>query len=219
MSAEIVTIYIDAEKINSKKAVLSATYAAMNDEISQINIIFTGKIIRKGPINKEMKILYKSIAEYYDISFTHDDNIPKFEFYPVPRLAIIAYDSLGGCFVSTNAAVNLTKDDASIYYIDRKLKAHYLSPNLKSFFEMVIFYPSWKKDMGLSSSVPSVPIQKQQLLYLILKLDNTKFKLHKKRKNIDNIVIYPSFDDAKKEINFYDMEETQNLIYQDQSFP
>lgn len=198
---KITKIYINAEHGNTMNFSDGPTafFVANNNEKQQ-DIIYAGKFVLPMPISDRAEI--SLFSDEYDVCFIFDDNIPNLQFYPVPQLFIFAIDSFGGCFASTNIEMNIEKT-APIYYIEKNFKAHYLSPSLKKFLELVVFNPLWKKELNLPGKI-NLNISKQRQEYLISKLNlqnsDTILDLNKPTTSIK---IYSSFDEAKKEIQFF----------------
>ncbi len=68
-----------------------------------------------------------------------EGNIPKLDFYPVPKLTLFAHDGEGGYF--THAGKGL---DSPIYYISKELECWALAGDFRTFVQTVVFEPDWK---------------------------------------------------------------------------
>jgi len=210
MDREIAKVYIDIEQPRFQNGAGAFGIIVTNDGLQQ-DVIYTGKSVLSMPVSNKIETSYQILADEYNVCFIFDDNIPKLQFYPVPQLLIFAIDSLGGCFVSTNTAMDIKEEDAPIYYIDNNLRVFYLSSNLLRFLEIVVFCPMWKEKLGLTCDSMLFAKQGQEHLIRTLNLQNNNVAFGLNEENTDNIVIYPTFDEAKKEIPFYDVE---NIITQ-----
>lgn len=198
-------IYIDTEQQLSNNG--ATGFFLLNKDGIRPEIINAGKYVLSMP-KSDKALSYQILTNEYDVNFIFDDNIPILNFYPVPQLLIFATDSFGGCFVSTNVTADIAQKKAPIFYLDQDFKVYYLSPNLKSFLELVIFNPLWKKQLNMPIN-EKLHFSKSGQEYLI-----NKFNLRNKNAVIDldkakteSICIYSSLDDAKKEMQFFDIDE------------
>lgn len=199
-------IYIDIEQILLKDGAFGVAIIGENSKSKEI--IYTGKILSSMPISeKAEERAYKILDDDYDICFIFDDNIPNIDFYPVPKLEIFAFDSYNGFFCSANDS---SEEDAQIYYIDKSLNIYYLASNIHEFIRLCIYNPEWKNKLFKHDLIKEKADENKQYIIDKLKLSDISYK---KEIEIDkSIKIYNSFEDAKKEISFYDLSEIKNKL-------
>jgi len=200
------TVYIDREQPCLQN--VAACFYIADEEGKAKNIIFAGKSILSMPVNDKNEMAFQILANEYDVHFIFDDKIPQIEFYPVPLVGVFASDSSNGYFCSTNPELDILEEDAPIYYIDDKLNYYYLSSNLINFLSIVVFCPKWKEKFGIDNNVTPL-FQHKGREYLIDTLHlNAEFSVTKDiKKTEDNIIIFRSIDEAKKKIEFYDIQK------------
>lgn len=201
MNRESKKVYVDTEQA----AFQGCSAVGILFDGLQPEVIYTGKFIYSMALNNKKEKAYTILEDEYDVCFIFNDKIPEFNFYPVPRLEIFAYDSLGGCFSSTSS-VDIDEENSPIYYITKNLEIYYLSSNLLKFLKMVVFYPLWRNELGLCNEELVISKQGQEYLSSTLKIKNNGFDYRKNIKREDNIIIYPSLEYAKKEIDFFEVE-------------
>jgi hypothetical protein len=85
---------------------------------------------------------YENIAEQLDIYFIFDDDIPKVNFYTVPRVDIFAVSSAGG-FLGTIGTITDIEGSSKICYINKNRKCFTIAENLKE----LLVSPDWKENM------------------------------------------------------------------------
>ncbi len=203
-------IYIDAEQIGLKNGTFGVIISDENGKPKEI--VYTGKILTSMPISEKTKErAYKILAEDYDICFIFDDNIPNIDFYPVPKLEIFAFDSYNGFFCSANDS---SEKNAQIYYIDESLNIYCLASNIHEFIRLCIYNPEWKNKLFKHDLIKERADENKQYLVDKLKLSDINYKEEIEIEK--SIKIYNSFEEAKKEISFYDLSEIKNkLEFQD----
>ncbi|WP_096273482.1 hypothetical protein [Paucisalibacillus globulus] len=86
---------------------------------------------------------YQRYANYYDIQFIFDDNIPRIAFFTVPHVDIMAQDSKGGFIGTVDHQCDL-ESNAPICYINKELESFKISENGKDFLSNV---ESWQENM------------------------------------------------------------------------
>ena len=196
-------VYINAEQECLKNGAVGVLIA--DEKGKQKEIVFTGKIISTMSIKEKNEKVYQILAEEYDVCFIFDDNVPNIDFYPVPKLEIFAYDSFDGYFCSTSNDLNINEKDAPIYYVDKILNCYYLTSNLREFFELITYNPLWKKELFGYDILHTKSQENKQYLIDILNLYEGNCR--KEIKIDKSIIMYKSFEDAKKVISFYDLTE------------
>lgn len=168
--------------------------------------VCSGKIIMSMPASDRREKAYQILADEYDIRFIFDDEIPNLEFYPVPNLAVFAVDSMGGCFGSTNLAVDMAEKQAPIYYVNRELHCHRLASDMREFIQLIVFRTDWKKglaDVGLSAVKPSSAGEDYLIRALNLKRNNAGS--YDVQETEGDIRIYPSLEAARQVLAFFDL--------------
>lgn len=215
MSMEEKILYIDVEQLYRRYGGVPG-FCITNDLGKAQEPVCTGKVILSMTVTEKQEKAYQILAEEYDVRFIFDDAIPKLEFYPIPQLGIFAIDSLGGCFGSTNVVVDISEENAPIYYVNNELQYYYLAANLLAFIQLVVFQPEWKKGIvkdGYLAVDPSLEGKVYLLNALNLNRDNVALNADKEIKN--TIIIYQSFEEAKKVMTFYDIKEVGAREYED----
>jgi len=199
------TFYIDIEQLSQSYGGVPGI-GVINGKGEALKLVCAGKTILSMPASDRHEKAYQVLAEEYDVRFIFDDEIPKPEFYPIPQLGIFAVDSLGGCFGSTNVAVDISEEEAPVYYINNELQCYRLAANMLGFIQLIVFRPDWKnglaKDVFLAAG-PSPGGKEYLVKALNLKRNNTAPYGVKDIK--DEVVIYPSLEASQKEVVFYDI--------------
>ena len=189
------TIYIDVEQM---KGAIGFIFGKGQE------VVYTGKIIEPMSISNKKERVYGILADSFDVNFIFEKNVLKHDFYPVPKLTVFAVDSCGGCFCTTNNNMSMKEECADIYYIDKNLKCIFLASNLNRFMSMLVFCASWREDYNIDTAIKTqISTAENEYLIEYLKLKNLPLQ-----NKVDTaIVIYPSFEDAKKYIEFYNVTE------------
>ncbi len=91
---------------------------------------------------------YENIAEQLDIYFIFDDDIPKVNFYTVPRVDIFAVSSAGG-FLGTIGALTDIEGSSKICYINKNRNCFTIAESLKELLAL----PDWKENMKQNEEV------------------------------------------------------------------
>lgn len=206
------TVYIDKEQPCLQN--IAAAFFITDDEGKQMNITFAGKTILSMPAKDKSEKIFRILANDYDVHFIFDDNIPQIKFYPVPQLVIIAADSLNGYFCSTNPNVDISEEDSPIYYIDEKLNYYYLASSLQAFLNIIVFFPEWKEKLGLecNRTLPYELIEREYLIDM-LHLQPVVFEPKDIKKIKKELIIYQSMEEAKRVIDFYDIQKEFDNIF------
>ncbi|MGM9916107.1 alpha-ribazole phosphatase [Anaerotignum sp.] len=83
---------------------------------------------------------FTSLQRKRGIFLIFEGNIPKLDFYPVPKLTLFAYDGEGGYFAHGGKDL-----DSPIYFISKELECWALAGDFRTFVQMVVFEPEWKE--------------------------------------------------------------------------
>lgn len=207
MSIDDKTLYIDVEELHQRYE--GAIGLCITDDSGKEQVpIFTGKVILSMPVKDKQEKAYEILAEEYDVRFIFDNAIPELKFYPIPQLNIFAIDSLGGCFASTNAAVDVSQNNAPIYYVNKELQCYCLAENLLSFIHLIVFQPDWKKGLVKDGDLTMAPsLEGKEYLIDTLKIDRDQVASGAEIELAETITIFESFKAAKKVIAFFDISE------------
>lgn len=76
---------------------------------------------------------YRLLADQYDIRFIFDRNVPKVNFYAVPRIDIFATDSNNGYWGTVGDSTGVENISAPICYINNQKEVFIVAENLKNF--------------------------------------------------------------------------------------
>lgn len=66
--------------------------------------------------------------------------IPRVDFFPAPSMTLFAHDGAEGYF-----AFEDENSPPRVYFVSKELECWYLAENFRSFVQMMIFEPDWKK--------------------------------------------------------------------------
>ena len=83
---------------------------------------------------------FTSLQRRRGINLIWEGMLPKLDFYPVPSLTLFAHDGRGGYFAHSGKGL-----ESSIYFVSNTLECWYLAKNFRTFVQMMIFEPNWKK--------------------------------------------------------------------------
>ena len=83
---------------------------------------------------------FTSLQRKRGIYLIWEGMLPKLDFYPVPSLTFFAHDGRGGYFAHSGKGL-----ESPIYFVSNELECWYLAENFRTFVQMVIFEPNWKK--------------------------------------------------------------------------
>ena len=160
------TFYIDIEQLSQNYNGVPGI-GIINGEGEALELLWAGKNILSMPASDRRERAYQILAEEYDVRFIFDDEIPEMDFYPIPQLSIFAVDHVGGCFGSTNVNVDLSEEDAPIYYVNNKLQCFRLAANLLEFIHLVESHQlDWKSGVAEEIKIyPSFEAAKKEILY------------------------------------------------------
>lgn len=140
---------------NSLEKVKRKVYLDMTEEIKCISVfVKDAEVIQTGATVYSMSVKdknaeYQRFADEYDIYFIFDDDIPKINFYTVPRVDIMAVDSCGGYIGTVGETCDLDSG-APICYIDKDMKCFLVAENFRSFLEKAKL---WKTQLELYNEI------------------------------------------------------------------
>lgn len=195
--------YIDVEQIYPKYGGAVGFCTTGDDH----ELVCAGKFILSMPVTEKKEKAYQVLAEEYDVRFLFDDAIPELEFYPIPQMCIFAVDSEGGSFASPNTSIDISEENAPVYYISKDLRCYYVAPNLFAFLQLIVFNPGWKNDFVKGSDSAAEPSSEGKT-YLISTLNLSRSTASPDEANEPNeITIFKSLEEAKKVITFYNIDE------------
>ncbi len=169
----------------------------------ELQVILTGKQLRPSYPGCEVTAHDRILSESYDLHLSFHKDLPQFSFYPVPQLLIFAIDSLGGCFCSTNPAVNLRETaHADIYYLDQNRQIHWLAGSAPDFLSLVLFQPNWKEALQLPGYVNPKPSEQGKSFLA------TAYKVPQAQKHLmpasEQILLFASLAEAQASLPFID---------------
>lgn len=127
-------IYLDAIELAEREI-----FSVIIDE--DYEVILAGTTINSMEV--VFKKDYQNYADYYDVHFIFDDAIPKVKFYTVPRVDIVATDSLGGFIGSIGQTFDIDSD-VPICYINKDLETFIIAEKGSTFLRNI---ETWKKDL------------------------------------------------------------------------
>ncbi len=114
---------------------MNRMYLDMTDHSCRSIFMKDTEIIPAGTTVYSMQVkdkndAYEAYADRYDIHFIFDDDIPTIDFYSIPRIDIMAVDSLGG-FLGTLGEACDPESHAPICYIDRHKNCFLIAQDMK----------------------------------------------------------------------------------------
>ena len=191
-------VYVNTEQTLFQNQAAGWFYT--NEMGEDVDMIFVGKTIYAMPINLKSEKSYRILADEYEIRFIFNDYSPKFNFYPVPNLEIFAYDKFGGCFAKKYNSVELSEECQPIYYVDKNLKIRMVGLNFLKFLSVAVFLPNWRKKLAIIEAMLPTPSENGRK-YLIdsLELNDSNLELSVTNEIIDDITLYTSFEEAKRD--------------------
>ena len=92
---------------------------------------------------------YQRYADEYDIHFIFDDRMVNIDFFTVPWIDIMAWDSEGG-YIGTFGGTTYMESDLPICYIDKDRKTYLIAADLKEFLENC---KNWKSELKLCEAI------------------------------------------------------------------
>lgn len=203
ISMERKKYYIDMEQLHSKYG--GAVGICMTGDGHEL--VCAGKLILSMSVTEKKEKAYQVLAEEYDVRFIFDDAMPELEFYPIPQMCIFAVDSKDGSFASPNTSIDISEENAPVYYISKDLRCYYVAPNMSAFLQLIVFNPGWKNDFVRGSDSAAEPSPEGKT-YLINKLNLSRITAAPDKANEPNeITIFKSLEEAKKVIPFYNIDE------------
>lgn len=116
-------VYLDKSKKNMCISVF----------LKDVEVVLAGTKVSAMSV-KHKNNEYKKFAEVYDIHFIFEDNVPKIDFYTIPKVDIFAIDSAGG-YIGSFGQVTDLEADVPICYIDAEKKCYLIASNGKEWLE------------------------------------------------------------------------------------
>lgn len=122
--------------------------SCMSIVLEGVKIIQAGTTIYAMPVS-EKNLEYDEIAEKGDIHFIFDDNVPKVNFYAVPRVDVFATVSDGG-YLATYGEITDIESHSRILYISKDGEVRIAAPHLR---KLISQKKSWKNNMQKTKMV------------------------------------------------------------------
>ena len=96
-------------------------------------------------------------ADEYDIHFIFDDKTVNIDFFTVPWIDIMAWDSDDG-YIGTVGGTTDIESDLPICYIDKDRKTYLIAADLKKFLENC---KNWKSELKLCEEIEIFPSKEE----------------------------------------------------------
>ncbi len=90
---------------------------------------------------KDKNAHYQNFADRHDIHFIFEDNVPKINFFAVPRVDIFAVDSIGGVFGTIGETTDLGSA-APICYINKSHTCFRVANSLSEWMQLLASFPN-----------------------------------------------------------------------------
>jgi hypothetical protein len=119
-------------------------YYVRSEDSKEFEVVISGKMFVPVSKSEYKNKIYKLLEENCDLFFCTVEKIDDFPFYPVPMLAIFAFDSKGKYFGTIGGIGDIVSDDYPVGYINQEGMRGKISGSLKEFLELVTFYPYWR---------------------------------------------------------------------------
>lgn len=92
---------------------------------------------------REREPEYQYLADFFDVHFIFDDNIPQIDFYAVPQVDIMATDGDGGYIGTLGQGCDI-ESNAPICYIDKNRICYFAARNGREFLDHIT---DWKNHL------------------------------------------------------------------------
>lgn len=129
----------------------------MERKMAKKIVYYDGETQEKAPIIEECNVFpagkrfdpfvmtceengFTALQRKRGIYLIFEGNLPRLEFYPVPRLVLFAHDGENGYFAHGGKGL-----DSPIYFISKDLECWYLAESFYAFVQMIVFEPDWKE--------------------------------------------------------------------------
>lgn len=119
-------VYFDQSDCDGPTAVFS----------TEAEYIPAGTVINAMPVRHKQEVL-RRFSEALDIQFIFEDKIPWVDFYAVPYMEVIAFDSEEGW-------IGTLGEDKPVIYVDRDRKCWKIADNIHLFLCVT---PGWKREL------------------------------------------------------------------------
>lgn len=139
------TIYFDMSDSDGPTAVFS----------TEAEFIPAGTVVNAMPIRHRQEV-FRRFSEALDIQFIFEDKIPWVDFYSVPYMEVIAFDSEGGW-------IGTLGQDMPVVYVDADKECWKIADNIQLFLSVK---PGWKREMTAFDGLkiyPSIEAAKEEL--------------------------------------------------------
>ena len=124
--------------------------------VSGKDVIPAGTTLYSMPV-EDRDEEYQRYADEYDIHFIFDDRMVNIDFFTVPWIDIMAWDSEGG-YIGTVGGTTDMESDLPICYIDKDRKTYLIAADLKEFLENC---KNWKSELKLCEEIEIFPSKEE----------------------------------------------------------
>lgn len=141
-------VYFDQTESDGPTAIFS----------TEAEYIPAGTVVNAMPVRHKQEVL-RRFSEALDIQFLFEDRIPWVDFYAVPYLEVIAFDSEGGW-------IGTMGEGKPVVYVDADRKCWKIADNIQLFLSVT---PGWKREMTPYDGLkiyPSIEAAKTELEFL-----------------------------------------------------
>ena len=117
-----------------------------------------GTMINAMPVRHKQEV-FRRFSEALDIQFIFEDKIPWIDFYAVPYLEIIGFDSEEGW-------IGVLGEDMPVIYVDSDRNCWKIADNIHLFLSLT---PGWKRNLTVCKDVkiyPSLEAAKEELKFV-----------------------------------------------------
>lgn len=83
---------------------------------------------------------FLSLQRKRGIYLIFEGNVPRVEFFPVPKLTLFARDMDGGFFAYAER-----NGVQAVHYVSVALECWYLAKDIREFVQLIVFEPKWKE--------------------------------------------------------------------------
>lgn len=103
---------------------------------TEAEYIPAGTVINAMPVRHKQEV-FRRFSEALDIQFIFEDRIPWLDFYSVPYMEVIAFDSEGGW-------IGVLGEALPVVYVDSKRNCWKIADNVPMFLSVT---PGWKREL------------------------------------------------------------------------
>ena len=138
---------------------------------------------------------FLSLQRKRGIYLIFEGNVPKVDFFPVPKLTLFARDMDGGFFAYAE------KNGAqAVHYVSAALECWYLAKDLREFVQLAVFEPQWKEKITGISTAYNETAEETAALGMVFGLYPPQGSLLEKIYREDTVTVYENEEKARQKL-------------------